>query len=203
MCGRNVHWAGDPECSGGSGRAAVAADVDEEDGDFDQFIHETIVVHFLAAARSPARGARDAGCGIFDTACMMTVKGGGWRNDYLNRLAESNLALLAAKDKVNETFGFGNGGSPVATECHRFPAVAAGMAIFAEACVVPTGSLVLRLGSDFLESVGAAVDTARRQLRVGSRTADPPQSTSSHYSIDPKAAAGAHRCRDLRHWGLG
>lgn len=105
-----------------------------------------------------------------------------WWEDYHRRLA-------VLMDQVKETFRFGNGDTLVATERHRFPAAIAGMSAFVEACVVPSDSLVLLLGRDFLESVGAVADVvARRQLRVGSSTPDLRGSAGSHYSIDPDPA---------------
>lgn len=52
----------------------------------------------------------------------------------------------------------------------------------------PRSAIASRLsfGRDFLEPAGAIVDTVRRQLQVGSRTADLCECTNSHYSLDLK-----------------
>eukprot|EP00974_Lingulodinium_polyedra_P013271 1287239-Lingulodinium_polyedra.AAC.1 len=63
------------------------------------------------------------------------------------------------------------------------------MPLHVEACIVPNDNLALLLGRDFLEAVGAVVDTARRQLRIGSRRTDLLVSHNKHYAVvlDPAA----------------
>lgn len=113
------------------------------------------------AAQSSGRGVRDAGCGIVDTGCALSVVGERWWKDCLGWLADLNLAHLVVTGGANGMFNFSSGGTLVAPERHRFPTDIAGMAIFVAACVVPSDSLVLLLGRDFLESIGGVGDSAQ------------------------------------------
>ena len=73
-----------------------------------------MTIHVLAATHvSGGPTVKDAGLGIVDTACVISVMGSQWWQNYREKLAE--LALLDHVTEMDavETFRFGDGSRQV------------------------------------------------------------------------------------------
>ena len=68
-----------------------------------------IPVHSRAAEKVNA--VKDAGCGVIDTACRISVAGSYWWNNYKKTLIQLGLGHLTIEVPEDTTYRFGDDGT--------------------------------------------------------------------------------------------
>ena len=136
----------------------------------------------------------DAGRGIFDTACALSVAGCAWTRQYLRTLECLGLSHLVQEDVATETFRFGDGHG---VQCNRrvtAPVVIANQPLMLRWHVLDGYKLSLLLGQDFIAQTGAIFDGKKHKLSIDGRSCSLGRSKRGHFSVNLNPEHCTPRC---------
>ena len=126
----------------------------------------------------------DAGRGIFDTACALSVAGCAWTRHYLSTLQCLGLSHMVQEDVATETFRFGDGHGAQCTRRVTAPVVIANQPLMLRWHVLDGYKLSLLLGQDFIAQTGAIFDGKKHKLSIDGRTCSLGRSKRGHFSVN-------------------
>ncbi|CAE8634312.1 unnamed protein product, partial [Polarella glacialis] len=141
----------------------------------------------------------NAGRGIIDTACALSVAGDAWWNSYKADLAAYNLLKHAHEQPSVEPFRFGDGGILTAQLAVVAPAVIANTPLEVFFCVVPSQTLGLLLGRAFLTKHDAAINLQRREISIANRKQALEDSFGGHFCVPLRPEAYTPQRLQPRH----
>ena len=205
-CGGRGHWSGDRECprtAGGASAQSVHVTAAGDDDSqvvickpaaavtfFKNEFPETITnvqelsETYVLSANALNETDPDAGHGIFDTACALSVAGCAWTRHYLSTLQCLGLSHMVQEDVATKTFRFGDGHG---AQCNRrvtAPVVIANQPLMLRWHVLDGYKLSLLLGQDFIAQTGAIFDGKKHKLSIDGRTWSLGRSKRGHFSVN-------------------